>query len=144
MAVNLTDSVFCYDTGAVERVNCSTRLSINPVFMSLVTVKNKFQVVIPQQVRKELGINRGDLLEVKAERGKLTYTPKTVLDRIPSGKAERQRFFAQLRTEAPDWLKEIWAASKRRGTDKLTMRQIDNIIAAGRRERPKSSKQPVK
>ena len=42
--------------------------------MSLVSVKNKFQVVIPQGLREPPGINRGDILEAKLERGKLTYT----------------------------------------------------------------------
>ena len=35
---------------------------------------------------------------------------------------------------APDWLKSIQEASKRRRTDQLTMRQIDAEIAAARRE----------
>ena len=103
--------------------------------MAFVTVKNKFQVVIPQAIREKLGISRGDLLEAKVERGRLTYTPKTVIDRIPRGKAERERFLKQLREEAPDWLKEIWVASKRRGTDKLTPRQINAEVQAVRRER---------
>jgi AbrB family looped-hinge helix DNA binding protein len=111
--------------------------------MAIVTVKNKYQVVIPQTVRKELGINPGDLLEAKVEGGKLTYTRKALIDRIPTNKADRERFFKQLRVEAPAWLKEIWGASKRRGTDKLTMRQINAIIDAAREERPKKKlKQP--
>ncbi len=48
--------------------------------MALVSVKNKYQVVIPQNVRREIGINVGDLLEAKAERGKITFTPKSVVD----------------------------------------------------------------
>ena len=40
---------------------------------------------------------------------------------------------------APKWLKEIQAASKRRGTNKLTMRQIDSVIAEVRRERRKKN-----
>ncbi|MFN7932434.1 MAG: AbrB/MazE/SpoVT family DNA-binding domain-containing protein [Bryobacteraceae bacterium] len=56
--------------------------------MSLVTVKNKFQVVIPQQVREELGINMGDVLEARADNGRLVFVPKTVLvldrDALPS------------------------------------------------------------
>lgn len=35
---------------------------------------------------------------------------------------------------APKWLQEIWKESKRKGTDKLTMRQIDAEIAAYRKE----------
>jgi prevent-host-death family protein len=35
----------------------------------------------------------------------------------------------------PDWLKEIGEESKRKGLNKLTMRQINAEIAASRRER---------
>jgi prevent-host-death family protein len=37
----------------------------------------------------------------------------------------------------PAWLKAIGAESKRKGLNKLTMRQIDSEIAAARRERRK-------
>jgi AbrB family looped-hinge helix DNA binding protein len=107
--------------------------------MAIVTVKNKFQVVIPLAIREQLGISRGDLLEAKVERGRITYTPKLVIDRIPAGKAERERFFKQLREQAPAWLKETWAASTRNGTDKLTPRQINAEIAAVRRGRSKGA-----
>ena len=113
--------------------------------MAIVTVKNKYQVVIPQTVRKELGINRGDLLEAKVERGKLTYTRKAVVDRrIPTGKVGRERFFKQLRADAPEWLKQMWAASKRAGLDKMTTREINAEIAAYRREKSAKPKQPAK
>jgi AbrB family looped-hinge helix DNA binding protein len=49
--------------------------------MSIVTVKNKFQVVIPQGVREQIGVAVGDLFEAKVERGKITLTPKSVVDR---------------------------------------------------------------
>lgn len=49
--------------------------------MSLVSVKNKYQVVIPEKVRRKIGIKVGDLLEAKAERGRITFTPKSVVDR---------------------------------------------------------------
>jgi len=49
--------------------------------MSLVTVKNKFQIVIPQSVRDKIGINIGDTLEAKALRGKIVFEPKAVVDR---------------------------------------------------------------
>jgi len=107
--------------------------------MSLVTVKNKYQVVIPQSIRRKLGISRGDLLEAKVERGWITYTPKTVIDRIPAGKAERELFFKKLREQAPTWLKETWAGSSRHGTDKLTAKQIDAEISAARRRRTKNA-----
>jgi AbrB family looped-hinge helix DNA binding protein len=62
--------------------------------MALVSVKNKYQVVIPQNVRRKIGIRVGDLLEAKAERGKITFTPKSVVDRdiaesLADFKAER-------------------------------------------------------
>lgn len=112
--------------------------------MPVVAVKNKYQVVIPQRLREQLGIHRGDLLEAKVERGKITYTPKIVLDRIPAGKAQLQQFIKQTREDAPEWLKKIWTASQRRGTDKLTMRQINAEIAAVRRERARRTKQPAR
>ena len=49
--------------------------------MPYVTVKNKFQVVIPVAVRKQVGIKVGDLLEAKAERGKVSFIPKSAVDR---------------------------------------------------------------
>ncbi len=49
--------------------------------MSIVTVKNKYQVVIPQELRRQVAVNVGDLLEAKVERGKITFTPKSLVDR---------------------------------------------------------------
>jgi prevent-host-death family protein len=39
----------------------------------------------------------------------------------------------------PQWLKDVQAASKRRGTDKLTMRQIDEEISTARRGQGKKA-----
>jgi AbrB family looped-hinge helix DNA binding protein len=49
--------------------------------MELVAVKTKFQVVIPQSIRKRARLDVGDLLEASFEDGKITFTPKTVIDR---------------------------------------------------------------
>jgi AbrB family looped-hinge helix DNA binding protein len=49
--------------------------------MPIVAVKNKFQVVIPQRVRDEIGIEVGDILEARAENGKIVFEPKTIVDR---------------------------------------------------------------
>ena len=49
--------------------------------MAIVAVKNKYQVVIPLRLREEIGLQVGDLLEARVERGKITYTPKAVVDR---------------------------------------------------------------
>jgi len=42
---------------------------------------NKYQVVIPLRVRQQIGVAVGDILEVKVERGKITLTPRSVVDR---------------------------------------------------------------
>ena len=49
--------------------------------MPIVTVKKKYQVVIPQEVRLELNISEGDILEAQVEDGRLVYTPKILVDR---------------------------------------------------------------
>ena len=66
--------------------------------MELVTIKTKFQVVIPQSIRKRVRLDIGDLLEASFENGKITYTPKTVIDRHL---AEGVEDLAQGRTHGP-------------------------------------------
>jgi len=66
--------------------------------MALVSVKNKYQVVIPRNVRRKIGLNVGDLLEAAVERGKITFTPKSVVDR---GIAESLADFKHGRTYGP-------------------------------------------
>ncbi len=49
--------------------------------MERVTVKTKFQIVIPRSIREKAGVDIGDLLEAKVEGGKITFSPKSVIDR---------------------------------------------------------------
>ena len=49
--------------------------------MQLVTVKTKYQIVIPRVIREKAGVGVGDLLEARVEKGKITFAPKSVLDR---------------------------------------------------------------
>jgi AbrB family looped-hinge helix DNA binding protein len=49
--------------------------------MDIVAVKNKFQIVIPQHIRKQVPVEIGDLLEASVEDGKITFTPKSLIDR---------------------------------------------------------------
>jgi AbrB family looped-hinge helix DNA binding protein len=49
--------------------------------MDIVTVKNKFQIVIPQHVREQVRVEIGDILEAGVEDGKITFTPKSLVDR---------------------------------------------------------------
>ena len=56
------------------------------------------------------------------------------------------RDFIDTIAPAPSFLKAIWAESRRKGFNKMTMRQIDLEIAAARRQmaRQQSPKQPAK
>ena len=57
--------------------------------MALVRVKSKFQVTLPVTLRGRAGVRVGDLLEAKIERGKITLTPKALVDRrIDEGLAD--------------------------------------------------------
>jgi AbrB family looped-hinge helix DNA binding protein len=49
--------------------------------MDIVAVKNKFQIVIPQHIREQVRVEIGDLLEARVEDGKITFTPKSLIDR---------------------------------------------------------------
>ena len=49
--------------------------------MSVVMIKKKYQVVIPQRVRQQIGVRVGDLLEAQAYKGKIGFTPKSMVDR---------------------------------------------------------------
>ena len=44
--------------------------------MSLVKVSPKYQVTIPNPLRRKAGVAAGDVLEAKIEHGKITLTPK--------------------------------------------------------------------
>lgn len=83
--------------------------------MSIVRIKTKYQVVIPASVRDEIGVKIGDLLEAKAERGKITLTPKSLVDRIPQV------------------VKDVRMEAKRRGLNKIGMDEIDAEVAAVRK-----------
>lgn len=49
--------------------------------MSLVRVKTKYQVTLPDKIRKQADVKIGDILEAKVEKGKITLAPKTIIDR---------------------------------------------------------------
>ena len=66
--------------------------------MAIVTVKKKYQVVIPQSVREQMGVGVGDILEAGVERGKITFTPKSIVDR---GIAESLAEFKEGRSYGP-------------------------------------------
>lgn len=84
--------------------------------MALVSVKNKFQIVIPRSVRKKIGVNVGDLLEAAVERGKITFTPKSLVDR---GIAESLRDFKEGRAYGPFETRDDLVASLHKEAAKL-------------------------
>jgi AbrB family looped-hinge helix DNA binding protein len=92
--------------------------------MAIVTVKNKYQVVIPQNVRDQIGVSIGDVFEAKAQNGKIVFAPKSIVDRgisesiaeIEAGLgfgpyATHRQFLAALHKEA----KKVAAKKKPRG-----------------------------
>ena len=48
--------------------------------------------------------------------------------------------FLENASDAPDWLKQAWADSKNAGLHKITMDEINNEVAAHRREKRSSGK----
>jgi AbrB family looped-hinge helix DNA binding protein len=66
--------------------------------MELVTIKTKYQIVIPQSIRRRVPLDIGDLLEASFEDGKIVFTPKSVVDRHL---AEGLQGIAKGRTHGP-------------------------------------------
>ncbi|MDO8590889.1 MAG: AbrB/MazE/SpoVT family DNA-binding domain-containing protein [bacterium] len=62
--------------------------------MSLVTIKNKYQIVIPAKLRKAAGIEIGDFLKARVEKkGEIIFAAQTIVDRekwahLPKGVRE--------------------------------------------------------
>lgn len=84
--------------------------------MALVAVKDKYHVVIPRNVRKKIGLSIGDLLEAGVERGKITFTPQSAVDR---GIAESLADFKAGRTFGPFGTPEALIASLHRESRRL-------------------------
>ena len=49
--------------------------------MSIVKLKTKGQVTLPSQIREQIGLRTGDILEASVVAGKITLTPKSLVDR---------------------------------------------------------------
>lgn len=50
--------------------------------MSLIQIREKGQITIPSSIRKELGIRKGDYLEIVKEDDKIVITPKILVDKV--------------------------------------------------------------
>jgi hypothetical protein len=70
----------------------------------------------------------------------MTHQTKTQAGQIGASaprrtaKQRREGFLKELRASAPESLKRMWEASRRNGTDKMSMREINAEIAAYRKE----------
>ena len=51
--------------------------------MPLTKVKEKFQVTIPTEIRKTVGLTVGDILEASVKNNVIILKPKAVVDRHP-------------------------------------------------------------
>lgn len=70
----------------VLRLPVASRQRISQTAMSLVKLSTNGQVTIPSALRERAGLDPGDPLEAKLEKGKITLTPKSFIDqRIDEG-----------------------------------------------------------
>lgn len=49
--------------------------------MAIVKVKNKYQIVIPEEIRKRLKVEVGDMLDIEERDGSLIAKPVVVIDK---------------------------------------------------------------
>ena len=94
--------------------------------MSIVTVKNKYQVVIPRDLREEIGLSVGDLLEARIERGKITFTPKVLVDR---GIAQSLADFKSGRSYGPFKTHQEFLTSLHSETKKLQSKKAKHLAS---------------
>jgi bifunctional DNA-binding transcriptional regulator/antitoxin component of YhaV-PrlF toxin-antitoxin module len=90
-----------------------------------VTLKDKFQILVPPSLQRQAGFKLGDQIEFRASRGIITIVPKSAQE-TPLIKA-----FRATHQEA-----------NRQGLDKMTMKQINAEIAAHRKEKRKQQPKP--
>ena len=104
------------------------------------------RISLPTRLRTLAGVSDGDPINVTLEQGRLIVTPAQRIGRAPSAKQQRAEFLSRLRADAPASLKAMWAHAKRKGTDKVSMREIDAIVAEVRAEQAAKhkTKQPAR
>ncbi len=104
------------------------------------TFKTKLQngrVPLPSRLRTLAGVSDGDPVSVTLIQGRFVVTPaRRTPSTKPPGPTQRKAVLSRLQAEAPASLKAMWAESRRHGAGKMTMRQIDALIAEVRRTLP--------
>ena len=84
----------------------------------MVRVKGKYQVTLPPAIRRPLKLGVGDMLEARVERGKITLTPKSLLDRDLAEAlkdVEAGRGYGPFST-MKDFLRDLHARARKRTT----------------------------
>jgi bifunctional DNA-binding transcriptional regulator/antitoxin component of YhaV-PrlF toxin-antitoxin module len=117
---------------------------------SVMTFKTKLQngrVPLPSRLRTLAGVSDGDPLSVSLIQGRFVVTPagRRPSPKPPSPK-QRKAVLSRMRAEGPASLQAMWADSRSHGTDKMTMREINALIAEVRAEQTAKRKvqQPAK
>ena len=82
--------------------------------MPYVKVKTKGQVTIPAELRHDLNLKEGDLLEVLVEDGGIVLKPKTVIDRYDEKWARNLLKQAQAQAQSSPHTPEEEAAEEKR------------------------------
>ena len=83
--------------------------------MTLVKVKEKYQVTLPASVRRKAGLAVGDLLEAKVQGRKITLTPKSIVDRelaLALEDVKKGRVFGPF-SSAKDMIRSLHQEAKR-------------------------------
>lgn len=57
--------------------------------MSRVILKGRGQITIPAKIRKDLGLDAGDLLKIEVSRGRIVLIPLQVVERASEGEQGR-------------------------------------------------------
>lgn len=65
----------------VVKCNFQTHETFGEIAMSLVKVKNKFQVTIPAEIRDKVNLAVGDVLEATIQNNNIVLKPKAIVDR---------------------------------------------------------------
>lgn len=90
--------------------------------MSLVKLKTNGQVTLPSALRRKAGLNVGDLLEARLEKGKITLTPKSLIESHISESIDQIRkgqFYGPFDT-AEEMIESLHSGPRER-TDRFTV-----------------------
>ncbi len=98
----------------------------------LVKLQKKGQMVIPRNLRDEVGVSEGTLLKVAVvDGGQFLVTPQFAIDGLIVSDPQKNR--GQLLRELAATVDEIRQEAKAKGLDKMTPKEINRAVAAARR-----------